>query len=118
MQLQASLEQMTTPGKIVHAIMHGLTEWESATNSTTWTNSAPYHGTVLHTDCILVQAFLEQSNEIGWEHFLHGRISTKWGRAYQLYNSKPHQELVKPHSMGKASLHSPVELLPRYLEVL
>jgi hypothetical protein len=52
----------------------------------------PFCGMVLHADCTLVQAFMEQSDIIGWEHFLRGRISTKWGKVYQSFKSRPHQE--------------------------
>ncbi len=33
-------------------------------------------------DILLTQAFTEQINELGWEQFLHGHISTHWGAAY------------------------------------
>jgi hypothetical protein len=92
--LQSHLEHINTPPKIVHAIIHGLTQWEETVNTTSSNSSVPFRGTVLPADCILVQAYLEQSNEIGWLHFLHGRISTKWSCAYQSYHSKPHQEPV------------------------
>jgi hypothetical protein len=92
--LQTKLERIRTPTKIQHAILDGIQQWESATNSLTHVIQAPYRGTVLPTDCILVQAFLEQSNEIGWDHLLRGRLSLKWSKAYQFYCTKPHQELV------------------------
>jgi hypothetical protein len=91
-ELKLRLERLHTHPKITRAIIHGLTEWESYIASPTQTITAPYRGTVLAADCILVQAFLEQSNEIGWQHFLRGRISTKWSQAYQSYCSKPNQE--------------------------
>jgi hypothetical protein len=92
--LQTKLERIRTPTKIQHAILDGIQQWESATNSLTHVIQAPYSGTVLPTDCILVQAFLEQSNEIGWDHLLRDRLSLKWSKAYQFYCTKPHQELV------------------------
>jgi hypothetical protein len=56
---------MNTPAKIVHAIIHGFTEWESHANSTSQHNRSPYRGTVQPADCMLVQAYWEQSTKIG-----------------------------------------------------
>ncbi len=90
-----SLHQLGTPKKILHAITHELNEWESSLPATTPCIRPPYRGTVLPADCSLIQAFLEQTNDIGWDQFLRGRISTKWSKAYQLYCSKPHQEPIR-----------------------
>ncbi len=76
-QLHDSLHQLGTPKKIVHAITHGLAEWESSVTATVPCIRPPYRGTVLPADCSLIQAFLEQTYDIGWDHFLRGRISTK-----------------------------------------
>jgi hypothetical protein len=75
-QLRKSLEQLGTPDKMVHAMLQGLTKWESFLSSNTHKIRVPFRGTVLHADCTLVQAFMEHSDVIGWEHFLRGRISS------------------------------------------
>jgi hypothetical protein len=94
-QRETTLKQINTPIKILQAIIHGLQEWETNMHTPTATFKAPFRGSVLPADCTLVQAYQEQSKEIGWDHFLRGRISTKWSRAYQLYLYKPDQELPK-----------------------
>jgi hypothetical protein len=58
-------------------MVQGLSNWESSMSSDTHTTKAHFRGTVLAADCALVQAFREQSNVIGWEHFLRGRIAPK-----------------------------------------
>jgi hypothetical protein len=91
-QLRERLTTLNTPEKITHSMIHGIFAWESCPDPAR-PQDTPHRGSVHPIDCTLVQAYREQT-EIGWEHFLRGRISLKWSRAYQLFHSKPAQEPI------------------------
>jgi hypothetical protein len=91
-KLKKVLESLRTPLAIVTSIIHGLSAWADSQVKPSLTVHAPSRGSVRPADIILTQAFTEQTNELGWEQFLRGRISTRWGAAYTAYTTGGRQQ--------------------------
>ena len=85
------LQRIKTPQKIIECIQHGLTKWESL-NQESITMSAPTYGSVRPLDIALTQAFRDQTKHIGWEHFLKGRISIHWCKAFHIGSPKSQED--------------------------
>ncbi len=85
-QLITNLDNLRTPQEIVAAIEHGLLAWASSHVNPDYAIRAPTRGSVKPTDIILTQAFHEQTS-LGWNQFLRGRISKKWGSAFQTFQT-------------------------------
>jgi hypothetical protein len=89
-KLRDSLSRANTPEKLLDTIMHGICSWDSKKPGEQQTPL--FRGSVRPDDIGLVQAFHEQS-AIGWDQFLRGRISRKWGEVY-LMVGKPKTEVA------------------------
>lgn len=83
-QLNATLVKLRTPKEIVATIEHGLLAWASFRDHPGYAIHAPTRGSVRPTDVLLTQAFHEQTL-LGWNQFLCGRISRKWGTTYRAF---------------------------------
>jgi hypothetical protein len=75
--LQEYLEKIKTPQTILDTILYGLNHWEKDQAV-----RAPTRGSLKPLDILLTNAYTEQSQELGWNHFLRGRLSKYWGQAY------------------------------------
>jgi hypothetical protein len=82
-KLLDKLRQHRTPECILTCIQHGLDNWEKYLDTEEEMHS-PTAGTVQPIDVTLTQAYHAQTNTIGWDQFLRGRISVHWGKAFQL----------------------------------
>jgi hypothetical protein len=67
--LRSALVKCKTPGKITDAPMHGIMEWSMQQSLSSHMIKPLFRGTVTPVDCLLVQAFQEQT-EIGWDQLL------------------------------------------------
>jgi hypothetical protein len=76
--LTKSLERAKFASEVIRSIEHGFTQWELQTEGRV---RAPTVGSLQGTDVVLVSAFHEQYNMIGWFHLCLGRVSKKWSRA-------------------------------------
>jgi hypothetical protein len=81
----ATLQKIKTHPKIISCIQHGIMEWERQ-GQDSQNMRAPTIGSVLPLDIALTQAFRDQSKYIGWDHFLRGRISPHWSKAFAISN--------------------------------
>ncbi len=70
--LTSAIEKMGTPPAITQSIIHGIKCWTTSQSDTGTSIRAPTRGSVRAADVILTQAFVEQTNTIGWEQFLRG----------------------------------------------
>ncbi len=96
-ELAESLAAVKMPEKVQSMLLHGIVSWTENPRNT----QAPlYRGSVLPVDCILVQAYQEQS-VIGWDHLLHGRTSLKWSAAYRASISGSCQQQIDPIPWNK-----------------
>jgi hypothetical protein len=96
-ELTKSLAAAKTPEKVQNMLLHGIASWTANPSST---HAPLYRGSVLPVDCILVQAYQEQS-EIGWDHLLRGRTSLKWSAAYRASIAGSRQQQVDPMPWNK-----------------
>lgn len=72
-----ALETLQMPQK-----MHGLSHWELQQIDSDHTCIGPFTGSVIPSDCHIVQAYQEQT-KIGWEYFPRGCISLNWSSTYK-----------------------------------
>jgi len=75
-----SLEDVGTPAKLIQAFTQGIREW--IINQTTTRQFPSSTSLFLDGKHPLQAAYLEQTNPIGWDQFLRGRLSRRWGDAY------------------------------------
>jgi hypothetical protein len=95
--LENTLTHLDTPPDVFHAITYGLKSWFNNDRSygpepdINWPPpSYPY--TTDHSS--IQDAFAEQC-DIGWEEFLRGRLSTKWGSIMQLFYKQSNSSSTK-----------------------
>jgi len=63
--------------------IHGISAWIRMHNGTLLRQVAPTVGNI--TKALATAAYVEQTRLIGWEAFLHGRISKSWVAVYKTY---------------------------------
>jgi hypothetical protein len=85
-QLQESIINLGTPWRLTEAIIHGITKWTMIQLNPSTTQRAPTIGSLNPSDIAITQAYHEQTQTLGWDNLLRGRISKLWGRAYKLSN--------------------------------
>jgi hypothetical protein len=73
-----SLQDAGSPDDI-----HGISAWIRMHNGTLLRQVAPTVGNI--TKALATAAYVEQTRLIGWEAFLHGRISKSWVAVYKTY---------------------------------
>ena len=101
--LTKALETLQTPKKIIDASLHGLSYWEQQQIDPDHTCIPPFTGSVIPSDCHIVQAYQEQT-KIGWEHFLRGRISLKWSSAYRASKGSNKQRQIDALPWAKGTI--------------
>ncbi len=70
-----------TPVKVISAILHGITMWVHMQTETDLRVHAPTVGSLRGPDVLLTAAFTEQFQSTGWNQFLLGRLSSRWGKS-------------------------------------
>jgi hypothetical protein len=101
--LTKALETLQTPKKIIDTFLHGLSHWEQQQIDPDHTCILPFTGSVIPSDCHIVQAYQEQT-KIGWEHFLRGRISLKWSSAYRASKGSYKQRQIDALPWAKGTI--------------
>jgi ribonuclease HI len=81
--LVTALTKIRTPERILECIQYGLTTYEESQEDPSLDTRAPTYGSLKPVDISLTQAIHAQ-NTIGWEHFLRGRLSIHWRKAYTI----------------------------------
>jgi hypothetical protein len=81
--LIASIASQGTHKQIVECIKYGLLNYENMHYDGPVVCYPPTYRSLLPLDVTLTQAIHAQST-IGWEHFLRGRVSLHWRKAYNI----------------------------------
>jgi hypothetical protein len=74
-----------TPKVITHAIIHGITQWTVRQDEQLAPQRSPTFGSIRPVDVAISQAYQEQTNNLGWDNLLRGRLSKLWSKAYASY---------------------------------
>jgi hypothetical protein len=83
--LETDLASIKTPVEVISAILHGTTMWVHLQTEENLRVHAPMVGSLRGPDMLLTATFTEQFQSIGWNQFLLGRLSSRWGRSVQRY---------------------------------
>jgi hypothetical protein len=83
--LETDLASIKTPVEVISAILHGTTMWVRLQTEADLQVHAQTVGSLRGPDMLLTAAFTEQFQSIGWNQFLLGRLSSRWGRSVQSY---------------------------------
>jgi hypothetical protein len=78
-----SLQDAGSPDELIDLFIHGILAWIRMHNGTLLRQVAPTVGNI--TKALATAAYVEQTRLIGWEAFLHGRISQSWAAVYKTH---------------------------------
>jgi hypothetical protein len=92
-QLQTRLLKAGTPDVIASAIIHGISQWSLCQSGSIIQQRSPYIGSLNPLEIAITQAYADQTNPIGWDNFLRGRLSILWDRAYAMAQTPPNTTL-------------------------
>jgi hypothetical protein len=100
-QLQTRLLNAGTPDIIASAIIHGISQWNLCQSGTSTQQHSPYIGSLKPLDIAITQAYTDQTNPIGWDNLLRGRLSILWEKAYAMASTLPGNTLVSSGRVDK-----------------